>query len=35
MVNIANIVDFNAIRYKKQYNDSPQVLVRRQTGNYI
>ena len=35
IVNIANIVDFNAMRYKKQCNDLPQVLVSRQTGNSI
>ena len=35
IVNIANIVDFNAMRYKKQYNDSPQVFVSRQLGNFI
>ena len=34
-VNIANIVDFNAMRYKNQCNDSPQVLVSRQTSNSI
>ena len=33
IVDIANIVDFNALRYKKQYNDSPKVLVTRQNGN--
>lgn len=27
-VNIVNIVDFNTMGYKKQYNDSPRVLVR-------
>ena len=35
IVNIANILDFNAMRYKKQYNDSLLVLVSRQTGNSI
>ena len=35
IVNIANIVNFNAMRYKKQYNDSSHVLVSRQTGNSI
>ena len=34
-VNIANIVDFNAMKYKKQYNVSPQILVTYQTGNSI
>ena len=34
-VNILNIVDFKAMRYKKQYNDSRQVLVSRQIGNSI
>ena len=34
-VNSVNIVDFNVMRYKKQYNDSPQVVVNRQTGNSI
>ena len=29
IVNVTSIVDFNAIRYKKQYNDSPQVLLNR------
>ena len=32
---ITNIVEFNAMRYKKQYYHSPQVLVSRQTGNSI
>ena len=27
IINIANIVDFNTMRYQKQYGDSPQVLV--------
>ena len=35
IVNIANIVEFNAFGYKKQYNDLPQVLASRQTGNCI
>ena len=35
IVSIQNIVDFNAIRYKKQYNGSPQLLISRQTGNSI
>ena len=35
IVIIANIVEFDAMRYKKQYNDSPQVLVSRRTGNSI
>ena len=35
IVNIASIVDFNAMRSKKQYNDSPQILASRQTDNSI
>ena len=35
IVNIANIIDFNAMRYKKQHQNSPQILVSRQTGNSI
>ena len=35
IVSIENIVDFNAMRYKKQYSNSPQVLVSCQTGNSI
>ena len=35
IVNIANIVDLNEMRYKKQNNDSPQVRVSRQSGNSI
>ena len=35
IVNIANILYFNAMRYKKQYNDSPQLLVSCQIGNSI
>ena len=34
ITNIANVVTFNAMRYKKQYNDSPQVLVGRRTRNH-
>ena len=30
---MANLGDFNAIRYKKHYNNKPQVLVIRQTVN--
>ena len=35
IVNIANIVEFHAITYKIQYNDSLQVHVSRQTGNFM
>ena len=35
IVNITNMLDFDEMRYKKQYNDSPQVLVSRQTSNSI
>ena len=35
ILDIANVVDFNAMRYKKQYDDSPQVLISRQTGNSL
>ena len=35
ILNIANIGDFNAMGYRKQYNDTSQVLISRQTGNSV
>ena len=35
IVNISNTVDFNAMRYKTQYNDSSHVLASRETSNSI
>ena len=34
-MNILNIVDFDSIKYKKQYSDSPQVRVNHQIDNSI